>query len=900
MKFSAQKPIPEFLAGGGEYIPSEKKSNILSTDKTPVALCIYKGSNYIVEYANRHYLQLLQKDENIIGKPFFESFTDLESQGIKEISDQVIQSGISYHADERELQILRNEQMEQGFFNFVYQPYQEQNGIISGIIAVITEVTDMVLARKKIEESYAFNKTVLESSPDCMKLIDTGGRLHYMNANGLCIMEIDDFTPYINKFWWELWGVDNEQTVKESIEKALKNEPSQFQAFCVTAKGTPKWWDVKVSPVMDITIPGKVTSIISVSRDITFQKIEADKLAESEHRYQEMVKSSPSMIAILRGEEMFINVANEAILETWGKGNDVIGKSLLTVMPELVEQGFDDILKQVYFTGQPYYGYEVPVYIVRGSEKELFHYTFIYQAQRDSTNIIEGVSIIATEVSKHVEYNKKIKDKEELFQSLADQVPMFVFNIEPNEEATISYWNKTWLDYTGQTIQEALGSAWEGIIHPDDVAGMMEVYREAFKNRQSYLLPSIRVKRYDGEYRWHMVKANPRYLPNGEFSGFVGVGFDVHDQKLAELALKESESHFRLMADLMPAKISNAKSDGSVLYFNKSWMDFTGMSFEEIKELGYHKIMHPDEVEEFSKRFQKAAETGSNLEMEMRFLNKHGEYIWHLNLASPVKDEDGTIRMWVGVTSEIQKLKDEEKQKEDFMKMVSHELKTPVTSIKGYVQFLLSMLKEEQEAKLAPLPIKSSLKRVEVQVVRLTKLINEILDLSRLKENKLNLDNQIFNLNDLVVETVQDILHTSTTHTLDIKHEYTGAIYGDKDRIGQVLINIINNAIKYSPVNEKIEVKVHNGDHSQISVSIKDSGIGITETDRLKIFDRFYRVEGENENVFSGFGIGLFITKEIIERHHGLISIESDYGKGSTFTFSLPLYEKHLSESISN
>lgn len=116
--------------------------------------------------------------------------------------------------------------------------------------------------------------------------------------------------------------------------------------------------------------------------------------------------------------------------------------------------------------------------------------------------------------------------------------------------------------------------------------------------------------------------------------------------------------------------------------------------------------MHPDELEEFQKCFQKAAETKTDLEMEMRFKNAAGDFKWHLNLASPVKDENGNIKMWVGVTTEIQKIKDEELRKDNFIKMVSHELKTPVTSIKGYVQLLLSMIKDEQEALLAPILIK--------------------------------------------------------------------------------------------------------------------------------------------------------------------------------------------------
>jgi PAS domain S-box-containing protein len=183
---------------------------------------------------------------------------------------------------------------------------------------------------------------------------------------------------------------------------------------------------------------------------------------------------------------------------------------------------------------------------------------------------------------------------------------------------------------------------------------------------------------------------------------------------------------------------------------NKEWLDFTGVDFEDFKNFGYHNVMHPDELVEFQNRFQKAFETRTDLEMEMRFMNLDGEYKWHLNRASPVKNENGDIEMWIGVTTEIQKLKEEEKRKGEFLKMVSHELRTPITSIKGYVGILLRMLKEEHEKYLHPMPLRSSLVRIDVQIIRLTKLISEILDLSRLEEGKLELQHDVFNLNELV------------------------------------------------------------------------------------------------------------------------------------------------------
>jgi PAS domain S-box-containing protein len=285
------------------------------------------------------------------------------------------------------------------------------------------------------------------------------------------------------------------------------------------------------------------------------QKIAINNAQESEDFFHEMVHSSPTLIAILHGEDFIISMANDAIIEQWGKGKDVIGKPFLTILPELDAQGFGELLRNVYSTGIPYYAHEMPINFERNGVTKLSYYSFIYQAQRNIDKEICGVAIIATDVHAQALLHLQIKESEECFRILADNVPMFIFIIEPNEAATISFWNKTWLDYTGQSFDEALGNAWNGIVHADDVKGVMDTYVPAFEKRVAYFLPAIRIKRKDGEYRWHQIKANPRYMPNGEFMGYIGTGFDVHDQKINADTLSDSEAKFRSLIEKAPVPI---------------------------------------------------------------------------------------------------------------------------------------------------------------------------------------------------------------------------------------------------------------------------------------------------------------------------------------------------------
>ena len=358
------------------------------------------------------------------------------------------------------------------------------------------------------------------------------------------------------------------------------------------------------------------------------------------------------------------------------------------------------------------------------------------------------------------------------------------------------------------------------------------------------------------------------------------------ERAAAEEKIAESESRFRKMADLMPQKVWTADIDGNYNYFNKCWLDYSGLNYEELKDDGWKKVIHPEDWEETTARWQKSITTGENFEMEHRFRNTKDIYKWHLSRALLQKDEYSINKIWIGTSTEMQHIKEEEQRKGNFIKMVSHELKTPVTSIKGYVQTLLMMLDDEAE-KVPPIQIKSSLVRIDKQILNLTRLISEMLDLTRIEAGNLHLKMEIFDLNNLLTEIRDDILVSQPKYIIELNHDCSASIFADRDRIGQVLINFINNGIKYSPKSNKIEIRIYKLDGDKVCVCVKDFGIGISKDDQKKIFERFYRVDGKNEETFSGFGIGLFIANTIIEKHRGTILINSEMGKGSEFIFTL-------------
>lgn len=727
----------------------------------------------------------------------------------------------------------------------------------------------------------------------------------------------------------------------------------------------------------------------------------------------EIVSQAPAMLCTLRGPDHTFELANENYLQLVGN-RDIIGKTVKEALPEVENQGFIEILNNVYNTGEPYIGNEIPVKLYVGEELKNSLLDFVYQPTWNSNKEVDGIFVHAIDVTERVLNRRKLEESEHELQILIETVPVIIWITD--EQGRSTYLNSNWYNYTGQSREEEIAMGWLKKVHPDDRDAVKREFLNALEERKSISL-TYRLETREGDYRWAMDTARPKYGLKGDFEGMIGTVVDIHEDKVKEqlilekehrtrsiveqatvatalytglemkvemandamldvwgkgrnvvgkrleeilpeldgqpfndllkkvyltgetywgredkvdlmidgklqtgyfnftykalrnekgeiygilnmavdvtetvnskLLLKEREKHFRQMADLMPEKVTNTDKEGKAVYFNQNWLDYTGMSSEELREKGWTGLIHPAEQPVFDSKWKESLEKNVHFETEVRIRNKEGAYLWHLSRAEAVQDNNGEVTMWICTNTEIQRLKEEEKRKEDFLKMVSHELKTPVTSMKGYVQLLLTVLERTTNQELLDMPFKPSLERIDHQIVRLTRLISEMLDLSRIEEGKLELQKEKFSINNLVDDTIQDIILTNTQHKIDIHHDVRLEVFADKDRIGQVLINLVTNAIKYSPESNHVEILVTKNEDREVMVKVRDRGIGIEEKFQKNIFKRFYRIGVESEETYSGFGIGLYLANEIMQRHKGRIEVESKVGKGSEFSLVL-------------
>jgi PAS domain S-box-containing protein len=618
--------------------------------------------------------------------------------------------------------------------------------------------------------------------------------------------------------------------------------------------------------------------------DVTEQVVSRKKIEESETELRQLINTVPAMIWITNKEGYSIFLNKSWYEYTGQKAEEAQGYGWVEALhPDDKEPAKISFLEANRHK-KPYSA----TFRLRNTKGEYRWVIDNGMPQYNKNGDYEGM--VGTVVDVHEEKVKEqlIREKEHRIRSMVEEADVATavytgreMKIELANEAMIKVWGKD-SSVKGKTLREALPELEGQPFH--------QLLDDVFTTGKTYWGKEDKVDLViDGKLKTGFFNFTYKPLRNekGEIYGILNMATDVTEMVESRNLLKESETYFRQMTDLIPEKFCTTDPEGNFIYFNRHWLEYTGLSKEELQKEGWSCLVHPEETEIFEQKWQHSLDTGNNFEMEVRYRDINGKYKWHLRRAEAVRDENDNIKFWIGTNTEIHRLKEEEKRKESFLKMVSHELKTPVTSIKGYVQLLLNLLRREEDGNIVPLPLKPSLERIDHQIVRLTRLISEMLDLSRIEENKLELQKSVFSINELVTETVQDIHYTNTQHRVSIIHEHHCKIYADKDRIGQVLINFITNAIKYSPESREVKVYIQRIKDGKVAVSVRDRGIGIDKANHKNIFKRFYRVGVESEETYSGFGIGLYLAKEIIQRHNGSIKVKSKIGEGSDFTFIL-------------
>jgi PAS domain S-box-containing protein len=977
---------------------------LIRESPTPVAL--YLGEGMEIRIANKAIIDIWGKGDNVIGRTYFNLLPELEEQGFHAILLNVYKSGIAYEGKEQKVDLVVDNKLEEFYFNFTFKPLRNDAGEVWGVLNTAADVTELVTTRQKLAESEQRVQFALQAAElgtwdlnpklqtviwddrckelcgfqkndeikyvDLLKFVhpedeqrlraavmqaydptgggnydmiirtvDHSGHLKYWihlkgkayfndnhepirfagtvqditreildkqeqqkllalidnTADMVAVGSMDGSVTYINKTTYAVLGIGStKEALKPGVEYFADNEREKVHSEIEPAVQQYGKWEGEMHyrhfktgeniPVyvncfrIDDPLNGLPIGMASVARDLRPEKAARNE----QYKLLSLINHSSDFVSLsdLDGNVTYVNTAGRKMLGIKGVNEHKRHNSEFIMPGELIklkEKVTPFLMNHGKWSGEILYrhfqtGEAIPVY---GTTM------LVYDAV---TGLPQGRASIARDMRREIADKKALTDSEQLLKSITNASPTALWMA--GGDGNITYVNQTWVDWTGIKYEDNMGAGWTNAILEEDRARATEKFISDLSARRFYEV-DFRIARRDGETRWCIATGNPQYNERGEFTGYIGACTDVTEKTLAEREvilrnreLNDQIRQFEFVTDFMPVQLWTARTDGEVDYVNQRAVDYFGIAANEIAGPDWLNGIHPEDRDGCIEAWTNALNTGSVYQCEFRLKDKDENYKWHLARALPFII-DGKIIKWFGTNTDIDEQKQLQRQKDDFLGIASHELKTPVTSIKAYAQVLGAMLTKEGEQKKAEMVL-----RMDAQINRLTNLIGDLLDVTKINSGRLQFNKTWFDFNEALQETIEDLQHTTQKHKLVQNFSQTGRIYSDKDRISQVITNLITNAIKYSPHTDTIIITTRRENNEAI-VCVQDFGIGIPEDKKDRVFEQFYRVSGNKQHTFPGLGLGLYISSEIIKREGGRMWVNSVEGKGSTFCFALPV-----------
>ncbi len=409
-------------------------------------------------------------------------------------------------------------------------------------------------------------------------------------------------------------------------------------------------------------------------------------------------------------------------------------------------------------------------------------------------------------------------------------------------------------------------------------------------------------------------------LENDKVEGILASYEDLTDRKLIEAEnlrvleeLRYRDARFDSLVLATATTYWSTDSEGEIIDDVPMWNKLTGQTTSQMQKLGWQDVIHPDDVEETTKKWQTAVKKKTLYETEFRLQMKTGEYRYFVSRALPVIDENGNVREWVGVNVDIENQKQTDRKlqevaiqreellgreqharqgaeeadhlKDDFLATLSHELRTPLTATLGWVKML-------RAGQVNPENIAHALETIERNTEVQKQLIEDLIDVSRIVSGNIRLEMQPISLGNMLKSAINAISQAAIIKNIKVIDDVllnSNLVSADSQRIQQILSNLLTNAIKFTPIGGQVNVGLRERNNN-LEVSIKDTGMGINAAILPKIFERFRQVDSTKTRRYGGLGLGLAIVRHLAQAHGGSVEATSEgEGKGSTFIFRLPI-----------
>ncbi len=416
-------------------------------------------------------------------------------------------------------------------------PVRNDEGNINQWFGSNTDITEQKQTEEALQESKQRFYDTVKQAPVGITIL--------RGTDHIVEMANNEYLNLVDKKESEFVGsplFDSLPEVKEAVESLLDNVLNTGVPFHGNEVPVPVnrygkqevgYFDFLYHPLKEED--GKIDGIIVTATEVSEKVNARKKIEESEQRYHNLIYSSPSAIGILYGEDLIITLANDAIIKIWGKGKEIIGKAYFEALPEMQEQGYKEVFAEVYKTGNPFNAVETPLYILQNGNMELKYYNFLLYPQKNIFGEIDGIGIIATEVTSHALLNKQIQESEKRFRLLADSMPQQIWTADI--EGNLYYFNQSVFDYSGLTAEQINKDGWIQIVHPDDRDRNIKEWMYAISTGKDFLIEH-RFRRYDGKYRWQLSRAVPQKDETGKVQMWVGTSTDIQEQKTFAIELE--------------------------------------------------------------------------------------------------------------------------------------------------------------------------------------------------------------------------------------------------------------------------------------------------------------------------------------------------------------------------
>jgi PAS domain S-box-containing protein len=689
----------------------------------------------------------------------------------------------------------------------------------------------------------------------------------------------------------EVIGEESYARIGPHVRAALEGRTITFDAPLEWPDAAPIVMRATYTP--DFGPDGRVRGFVALSQDITTERALEETRRRSERHFRHAVEGLLDAFGFLTPVhgpdgavvDFRVEYANAVALRYAGLPREEYEGRLITeVFPNARETGFLDMYRQVWETGEPIVEDEYPYQ----SEKGVYAPGVWLALQ--ITRVEEGVAIAWRDVTEQVSARKKVEESEERFRQMADHAPVMLRVADPSGGCV--YLNRQWFEYTGQAREAGLGLGWLDAVHPDD-AERVRANFVAANEMQVPFRSEYRLRRWDGESRWFIDSAMPRFDGAGDFVGYIGSVIDIEDRRRAEVAVRESERQFRAVVENMPGLAWSALPDGFIDYYNRRWFEYTGFTPEQMEGWGWQAVHDPAVLPQVMERWKHSLATGEPFEMDYPLKGADGVFRWFLTRVQPLRDSEGRIVRWFGVNTNVDEqqrqasaLREALAARDTFLSVASHELRTPLTPL----SLKLDMLAREARAELPSAFAGRVLAYTEAtrrQVARLSSLVSDLLDVSRIAAGRFTVEREPVDLAALVREVVArfepQAQRVGSRLVLDVPESLEAQ--SDRLRFDQVATNLVDNAIKYGegkPI--KVTLSLEPG---WAVLTVRDQGIGIDPAKLDVIFGRYERAVSERH--YGGLGLGLYISRSVVEALGGTVSATSERGVGSAFEVRLPI-----------